>query len=187
MRSGETPEFAFVFALALTPMTNILTLRLDPDSQALFDHQRQTYYPAHLNQIAAHLTLFHTLPDSPEIAALLQHHSLRTPFPMQVTGLRSLGRGVAYKLASHELQILHTTLAAAFAEHLSPQDRQPFQPHIVVQNKSTPERAKSLLAELQRTFQPFEAQAVGLDLWHYLNGPWQHAQTYPFTACTPSQ
>ncbi len=24
-------------------------------------------------------------------------------------------------------------------------------------------------------FQPFDVQAIGLDLWHYLGGPWQHA------------
>ena len=162
-------------------MTNILTLCLDPASQAHFDRLRQTHYPVHLNQIAAHVTLFHTLPDSAEITADLERHSSRAPFPLQVTGLRSLGRGVAYKLTSPTLQVLHNALSTTFADHLTSQDRQTFQPHVVIQNKSAPESAKLLLAELQRTFHPFEIQATGLDLWHYLNGPWQHAQTFPFT------
>ncbi len=163
-------------------MTDIVTLRLDPRSQTHFDHLRQAHYPPHLNQIAAHLTLFHTLPNTPDIASILQRHSAtRASFTLQVTGLRSLGRGVAYKLVSPELQSLHATLATALANHLSPQDRQPFQPHMVVQNKSTPETAKALLADLQHDFQPFPVEALGLDLWHYLNGPWQFAQTFPFT------
>lgn len=161
-------------------MTNILTLRLDSRSQAHFDHLRQTHYPAHLNQIAAHLTLFHSLPDDPEITATLHRYSLCSPFPLQVTGLRPLGRGVAYKLGSPTLQTLHACLATAFADHLTPQDRQRFMPHVVIQNKSTPELARALLAELGRNFQPFDVEATGLDLWHYLNGPWEHAQAFNF-------
>ena len=162
-------------------MTNILTLRLDPESQAHFDRLRQAHYPAHLNQIAAHLSLFHSLPDSPEIAAALQRQSARAPFPMRVTGLRSLGRGVAYKLASPELEAIHAVLASAFAAHLTAQDRQRFMPHVVVQNKSTPEVARALLNQLERDFEPFAVEATGLDLWHYLGGPWQHAETFSFT------
>ena len=164
-------------------MTNILTLRLDAGSQAHFERLRQAHYPRHLNRIAAHLTLFHTLPDIPEITAVLQREADgRGAFGLEVTGLRSLGRGVAYKLVSPELRTVHATLATAFADHLTAQDRQPFQPHVVVQNKATAEAAKALLAELQGEFQPFAVQALGLDLWHYLGGPWELAQSFSFSA-----
>ncbi len=162
-------------------MTNILTLRLDPTSQALFDRMRQAHYPPALNQIAAHLTLFHSLPDTAEIAEALQQISRHPRFTLTTTGVRSLGRGVAYTLSSDILLLLHTRLAHAFSAHLIPQDRQRFSPHIVIQNKAPLEQARTLLAQLQQHFQPFAVQALGLDLWHYLGGPWQHAGTWLFT------
>jgi len=46
------------------------------------------------------------------------------------------------------------------------------QGHITIQNKMTPEMAGVLLARLSADFVPFEVQALGLDLWHYLGGHW---------------
>ena len=161
-------------------MTDLLTLHLDPNSQALFEAMRQRHFPTERNQVPAHLSLFHTLPQSPEILEILARAGQIEPFPLTVTGLRSLGKGVAYTLTAPPLLTLHRHLAEAFARHLTPQDRQKFQPHIVIQNKATVEAARNLLAQLQPAFTPFEIQALGLDLWHYRNGPWTHAQTFPF-------
>ena len=161
-------------------MTTILTLELDAPSQSHFESLRRQHYPPHLNQIPAHISLFHQLPPLGEIAETLESASHRPPFPIRITGLRSLGRGVAYTLAATELKTLHAELSTAFADHLIPQDRQPFHPHIVIQNKSTPERARALLTQLQSTFQPFEAQATGLTLWNYLNGPWERVHFFNF-------
>ena len=162
-------------------MTNILTLRLDPDSQAFFESMRQKHFPPERNQIPAHLTLFHSLPDSEAISTTLDEAARhQPPIRLSITGLRSLGKGVAYKVASPPLLSLHASLAGAFVDHLTPQDSQRFTPHIVIQNKATPERARLLLAELERTFHSLVADVVGLDLWHYLGGPWELAQTFPF-------
>ena len=162
-------------------MTNILTLHLDPDSQAFFESMRQKHFPPERNQIPAHLTLFHSLPDTDAIAQTLGEAAERQPpFRIAITGLRSLGKGVAYKVASPPLLHLHAELASAFADHLTPQDTQRFIPHIVIQNKATPEQARKLLSELERTFHALEADAIGLDLWHYLGGPWELAHTFPF-------
>ncbi len=163
-------------------MTNVLTLQMDEASQAWFEGLRQAHFPAHLNQITAHLTLFHTLPDTPEVyEALRVAAEAQAPFTMQVTGLRMLGRGVAYQVGSRPLLDLHAELVEAFREHLSGQDKQRFQPHVVVQNKATPERAKLLLAQLQAGFQARRVEAVGLQLWHYLGGPWKLAESFPFS------
>lgn len=162
-------------------MTNVVTLRMDEASQAYFERLRQAHYPAYLNRIGAHLTLFHTLPDTSEVyQALRSAGESQTPFAMQVTGLRMLGRGVAYQLASRELLALHAELSEAFRKHLSAQDKQRFMPHVVVQNKATPERAKVLMAELQAEFQPRRVAAVGLQMWHYLGGPWELAESFGF-------
>lgn len=162
--------------------TDILTLRLDERSQQFFERMRQQHYPPALNQIAAHLTLFHTLPESDDVRAALTSAAACAPFSLKVTGLRSLGRGVAYTLASVELNALHRTLAAAFADELSAQDRQKFQPHVVVQNKATGEQAKYLKAALAAGFSTFWVEAVGLDLWRYLGGPWELREHFPFAA-----
>ena len=163
-------------------MTTILTLQLDPTSQAHFESLRQQYYPANLNQIAAHVSLFHQLPAFEEIAPILESAAHRQAFTVKVTGLRSLGRGVAYTLRSDELLSMHTELAQRFDDYLTRQDRQRFQPHIVVQNKTTSEQARSLLSHLQQDFRPFEVSATGITLWNYLGGPWELAGSFDFSA-----
>ena len=167
-------------------MVDILTLRLDEQSQQRFDNLRKQHFPPERNHIPAHLTMFHALPSLPRVAAqLATAASTRASFAVRVTGLRSLGKGVAYKLASPELLALHAELSTSFADDLIPQDRQRFQPHVVVQNKTTPVAARQLLAQLTEQFAPWLVTAEGLDLWHYLGGPWQHVQTIPFLD-TPS-
>ena len=161
--------------------TTILTLRLDNQSQKHFEALRQAHYPPALNQIPAHLTLFHQLPETDSTLQTLHELATAQPaFPLTVKGLRNLGRGVAYELASATLLDLHRSLAACFEEDLTRQDRQRFQPHIVVQNKATSGEARALLKELQSVPFPPRVRACGLDLWRYLDGPWMHLQTFPF-------
>ena len=164
-------------------MTNVLTLKFDRDSQDFFEGMRRKHFPPERNVIGAHLTLFHTLPDEPSIAEFV--HAIaeyQEPFPVQVTGLRSLGKGVAYTLRSAKLMEIFDDLAHEFRTELSAQDKQKFAPHVVVQNKVTPEKARVLLAELQAAFTPFTVWATGFELWHYLGGPWQLAQEILFQA-----
>ena len=162
-------------------MTNVLTLRLDPVSQARFDLLRQRYFPPDRNLIAAHVTLFHMLPNANWIGEQLARTAEgQRVFLLDVTGVRSLGKGVAYRLAATDLIRLHGGLARAFRAELTSQDTQSFQPHVVVQNKVSPAAARELFAALDTQFAPWKIQACGLDLWHYLGGPWKHAQTFLF-------
>ena len=103
-----------------------------------------------------------------------------TPLPLQVAGLRSLGRGVAFTLENNELRALHRRLQAGFAPHLTPQDQQKLQPHVTIQNKVAPAVARQLLVELQAGFAPFEATGTGLHLWAYRGGPWASLAKFPF-------
>ena len=137
-------------------MTTILTIRMDPLSQAWFDDLRQKHFPPELNQIAAHLTLFHKLPGTDAARWAIEQISAQTPpFPMHITGLQSLGRGVAYKLAAPQLSAVHASLAAAFRDDLSSQDKQGFRPHVVVQNKTSTKAARTLLDTLDPGYQRF--------------------------------
>jgi 2'-5' RNA ligase len=163
----------------------ILTLQLDERSFAFFDAQRRRYFPPERNFIPAHLTLFHNLPG--EHLTTVQHDIERRasghkPFTLDVTGLRSLGRGVAYTLRSAELGELRRDLALQWNDWLKPQDRQNHQPHVTVQNKVHPSAARTLLEELSDGFQPFQVEAAGLELWWYLGGPWEKADSFGFTA-----
>lgn len=168
----------------MTDAPLILTLTLDEASQAFFDEQRQRYFPPKINYLSAHLTLFHALPGSEEstlIADLTEVAAAQpTSLAMQATGLKFMGRGVMYALASPELPALHRRLQQQWQPWLSAQDQQGLRPHITVQNKVDPAVARALLAELEAGFQPFEAQGTGLALWAYRGGPWELRGVFPF-------
>ena len=161
----------------------IVTAALDEGAFAWFEDLRQTHFPRHRNQVPAHLTLFHALPGEHEHhvaqtlkAACQQHSALR----LDVRGPWSLGRGVAYRLASPDLEQLRQTLADAFSPWLTRQDQAPFRPHITVQNKAEPAEAQRLLENLQMEFEPFHIFTEGLLLWRYLGGPWALVARFEF-------
>lgn len=162
----------------------ILTLTLDADSQAFFDAQRRRYFPAKINYLSAHLTLFHALPGAEyaTIVADLEEVAASQPafLPLQATGVKFMGRGVMYTLDNPDLPALHRRLQRQWAAWLTPQDGQGLRPHITVQNKVDPAVARALHEELAAGFQPFAAQGTGLALWAYKGGPWELRQQFAF-------
>jgi 2'-5' RNA ligase len=161
----------------------ILTLMLDERSQAFFDRAREQWFPAKLNFIAAHITLVHHLPGA-QLASIGDDLAIicarQSPVRVSVTGLRSLGRGVAYMLHTAEIEQLRSGLATQWRNDLTAQDRQGWRPHVTVQNKVSPAEARDLLARLTRAFVAFDATATGLALWHYRGGPWENEAVVPF-------
>lgn len=161
----------------------ILTLALDATSQTHFNELRRHHFPPERNYLQAHVTLFHHLPgeERPAITAELQRLAPgQSALPLQVTGLRFLGRGVAYNLENPQLQQLHRHLQTTWAAWLTPQDQQRLKPHVTVQNKVDPAVARALHQELTAQFVPFMATGTGLHLWAYRNGPWEKLQEFPF-------
>ena len=164
-------------------MSCVLTLALADDAQERFESLRQRWFPPERNQIPAHLTLFHDLPESEKTESVLRAVAEMTAsFTMKVSEVRSLGRGVAYFLDSREAKALARHLQSAFLDVLNAQDRQGFRPHVVVQNKVEPAEAKTLLAILQAQFLPRTVNALGLDWWEYQGGPWRHIKRFAFAA-----
>jgi 2'-5' RNA ligase len=154
---------------------------MDALAQARFDRLREQYFPPERNFIQAHLTLFHTLPETEAVRIALTEVAGSTPeFEARVSGVRSLGRGVAYAVESAELMRVHRDLSRQFADVLTAQDRQGFRPHVVVQNKVSGHEAKALLGELSAGFSPFVVMGLGLDLWRYLGGPWEFVEGLRF-------
>lgn len=154
----------------------ILTLTLDPASQAFFDELRRAHFPPARNFLSAHLTLFHALPGHERAAIeaeLATVAAATAPLELRVEKVVFMGRGVAYALESAPLRQLHQQLQTRWRAWLTPQDRQPRRPHVTVQNKVEPAVARALFEELSAGFVPFRAEGVGLTLWEYKGGPWE--------------
>lgn len=163
----------------------VLTVRLDAASQDRFEALRREYFPPSRNLVPAHVSVFHHLPPgetTPDAVSQVLAGLAPRPSTLTVTGVRSLGRGVAYTLDAPGVAAVRAALAGEFEGNLTPQDRQPWRPHVTVQNKATPEAARALLARLAAGFTPFEVVAEGLLLWHYRGGPWELAADLAFTA-----
>ena len=174
--AAASPREPIIAIPAFRPL--VVTLGLEPAAQALFEEQRRRYFPARLNRIPAHVSLFHALPGEQHslVAERLAGLAAATAsFSAEVHDVMRLGRGVAYALRAEALDRLHAALRRDWLEWLTPQDRQPFRPHVVVQNKVDPKEAQALYAKLSGSFRPFDVQAVSFLLWRYEGGPWTPA------------
>lgn len=160
----------------------IITLALDEASFFFFNTLRQRYFPAEQNFLSAHLTLFHHLPPGePKIRENLHKWSEeRQALSLEIIEVKSIGKGVAYKIECELLLQIHRIMQKEWEPWLKPQDQQNLWPHVTIQNKVTPVIAKQTLTELQRTFQPFIAYGTGFSLWSYEGGPWEFIESFPF-------
>ncbi len=165
------------------PCPLIVTLTLDPAAHAKLDALRCTYFPPERLHVGAHVTLFHALPGEREVEiarSLAAACADTARFAVTIAGVRFLGRGVAYSVRSAAASALRERLRGEFADHLTPQDRAPWQPHVTVQNKVAPAAARQTAAKLAGRAPPGPATATGLGLWRYLGGPWQAAASFDF-------
>jgi predicted GNAT family acetyltransferase len=160
----------------------ILSAVLDAPVQQRLDALRRAHFPPERNHLDAHVTLFHHLPGGEADAVSdAVAEAVRCPAPpVDVTGLRSLGRGVAVVLASPRLAGIRAGLARTWAPWLTAQDRAKRDLHVTVQNKVAPEPARALLAELSAGFVPERTRAVALALWRYRGGPWEPVARFAF-------
>ncbi len=161
-----------------------MTALLDAHSARTLEALRQRYFPAALNRVPAHLTLFHHLPGedlravSERIAALSSAHRA---LPFGIEGTRFLGRGVALEVTCPPLVALREALAADWRDRLTAQDRQGYRPHVTIQNKVTPAEARTTQERLLDVL-PIAGELQGLRLWHYRGGPWDEAGRFAFAA-----
>lgn len=160
----------------------IVTAELDAEDQRWFDGLRQRYFPPERNRLNAHLTMFHALPPSAEgeLRALLGSLAARPKLKATLSGPYSLGRGVAFRIRSPELEELRQDIAEHFHGSLTAQDSQGWRPHITIQNKVEPSTARATLAEVSDGFEPRSMPITGLGLHRYDGGPWEFVRRYPF-------
>jgi hypothetical protein len=163
------------------PKPLVATLAITPSAQSYFNQLRTQHFPAERNYLDAHLTLFHALPDQPWIVEDLENLVIeQQPFTATAQSITSLGNGTAFKIISPELPALHKKLQKNWFNFLTNQDRQKRNFHITIQNKVEPDTAKKLQAELAQSFKPFSFTVHGIQLWRYLDGPWEFLKKFDF-------
>jgi hypothetical protein len=162
----------------------ILTLLLAEAAQEQFDALRRVHFPADRNLLTAHVTAFHALPGRllDAVAADVRASAPSGRVAGSVTGVRLIGRGVAYDLSVPHAEAVRAGLARRWHPELTAQDRQGWRPHVTVQNKVAPKVARALCARLTADFVPYNVQAIGWGLFRYRGGPWEHVLSVPFEA-----
>ncbi|MEO5938722.1 MAG: 2'-5' RNA ligase family protein [Sphingomonas sp.] len=153
----------------------IVTAMLGATDQAWFDRQRRAHFPPERNFLSAHLTMFHHLPPSleAEVRHRLGEAAREGPPTARIAGLISLGRGVAYRIDSADLEAVRAHLADIWQPVLTPQDRAGWRPHVTIQNKVDPANARALLTKLDTDFRPRSLAIMGYATWWYRGGPWE--------------
>ena len=160
----------------------IVTAELAPPDFAWLDKLRRAHFPPERNQLPAHLTMFHALPPSVEreVRAILARLGAQPPPRASIEGLMNLGGGVAFRVASQDLDNIRQELALDFHGLLSAQDCGGWRPHVTIQNKVPPKEARALLARMELDFRPRPLAISGLGLHRYLGGPWEKLAIVPF-------
>lgn len=160
----------------------IVTVELGAEDFAWLEGLRRRHYPPDRNRVPAHLTMFHALPPSAEaeVRARLAQAAKMGPPKARLEGLMDLGGGVAFRVASPDLDRLREEFADGLYGMLGPQDRGGWRPHVTIQNKVPPKTARALIAVLERDFRPRPLAVRGLALHRYRDGPWEPLQAYAF-------
>ena len=160
----------------------IVTALFGPGDDGWLQQLRRTHYPAGLNRVPAHLTLFRHLPPSleRELSARLADVTAAPPPRAELVGIMDLGVGTALRVESAELGAVREALAQAFHGLLTPQDLAAWHPHVTIQNKVEPRAARALQQRLRAGFERRPLAIRALASWRYLDGPWQPLKTHPF-------
>ena len=149
---------------------------------AWLDGLRRIHYPPEHNRVPAHLTLFRHLPPSlaPELKRRLGEAARQLRPEAHAAGLINFDCGVAIRIESPALEAIRADLADAFSGLLTPQDAAPWRPHVTIQNKVTPEEARTLLRQLERDFRRQPVAVEGLAVWAYRGGDWYPVSRHAF-------
>ena len=92
----------------------------------------------------------------------------------------NLGGGVAFRIASEQLDRLRREMAEHVHGLLTAQDSAGWSAHVTIQNKVAPREARALLDALGSRYYRRPLHIAGLGLHRYLGGPWETLRTYLF-------
>ncbi len=163
----------------------LVTLGFDPSTFSRLDALRSRHFPPERNIVPAHLSLFHHLPWEEREAieqSLSESASTRGPLALHFPSLKKTGRGFGATVEAPGLATIHARLSREFAPWLTPQDRQPFRPHVTLMNKAEPIEASLAFAGASAGWEPWSGWGDALLLWRYRGGPWERVARFPFEA-----
>jgi hypothetical protein len=184
-----------------TETKHVLTLNVTPTLREAMNHLRATYFPRHLNRLAAHLTLFHALPASQldtHILPLLKSLAASTSsYHIRATTAVRMGKGVLiqahHSAIPHQTTELHRKMQREWAHFLSKQDMQNLRLHWTVMNKvEDKEVVKKVEGEVNQWLREkrkakdveerrkAEGFVTGLTLWEYADGWWVRPRIFSF-------
>jgi hypothetical protein len=161
----------------------IVAAELPDDLQAWVDRMRRAHYPVERNRVAAHVTLFRSLPPScePELRArLAAAANAHSAIPARFASVMALERGTALRLASPSMLSVRRELAASLHGLLTPQDAAEPRLHVTVQNTVSPAAARALQRELAGALEPVQFRFAGLALHRWREGLWEFVGRWSF-------
>jgi len=160
----------------------IVTVDLAPPDFAWLEGLRRAHYPAELNRVPVHLTMFQGLPPSAveEVCRQLALHAAAAAPKANIAGLMNFGSGVAFRVVSDELEAVREAIADHFHGLLCAPDAAGWRPHITIQNKVPAKQAKALFGQLVESFRPRALGIGGLSVHRYRGGPWETLASYRF-------
>ena len=167
----------------LPPAPFIVTAELPGEVFAWANGLRRAHFPPERNNLAAHVTLFHSLAPSlreelpRELARLAAAYA---PPTARIDNLMDLGGGTALAIRSPALLAVRDELAERFYAMLTAQDRGGKRLHITVQNKVERKAAQALQAELGADLTPREFRFTGLGLHLYRGPHWDSLGVWKF-------
>ena len=151
----------------------IVTAELPEALQSRADQLRAAHFPPERNFLKAHVTLFHALPPmvENELRDVLSGEARGAPVAARLEGVMDLGRGTALRLTSAAMLALRDRIAERFHGMLTPQDSHTPRLHVTIQNKVSPDEAKSLQTTLATLITPRDFAFRGLALHRYFSAP----------------
>ncbi|PIA94318.1 hypothetical protein CB0940_08433 [Cercospora beticola] len=169
----------------------VLTLLTDKPLHERMTDLRKRYFPKKINKLAAHLTLFHALPESKLeskiIHTLLEVTKTTSPFRVEATEPFRLKKGFAISVSNqhggNQAKSIHRQLQQAWKGEgwLSQQDAGGCRVHYTLMNKVDDEgEVQNALDELKSFWKGDGGKAEGLALWRYDRGFWRWERKFSF-------
>jgi hypothetical protein len=154
-----------------------ITLAIEDEAQRHFDEVCAKWSAA---PAPARIPLFRELPDDLEKEVRVDLvGTAGPPFPIGVAGLLPMPSGVAYAIASPELVHRHHDLQMTWWGDLTPADRRPLRPHLVVLRGVPAAEARAAYNVLRREFRGYQVRADGYVLWR-TDDDWTELARVPF-------
>jgi hypothetical protein len=169
----------------------VLTLLTDKPHHERMTALRNKYFPPKINKLAAHLTLFHALPESKLESTVIPTIKRVTaewePFSVNAAKPFRMKKGIAISVPKTQGGDLAQKLHGALQEDwkgegwLSEQDAGGMMAHYTIMNKVDDEgQVADTLNEVSESWKPDRGTVEGVALWKYERGYWKWEQAFKF-------